>query len=88
MSTTQLAFTTLFVLLATVVVFNVLRQFVPRDSSNPPLVFHWFPGIGSTVNYGKDPYEFFFGCREKVSLPSFSPANSKAVRGCEGSMLM
>lgn len=46
---------------------NVLRQVVPigRTSTDPPLVFHWVPFIGSTITYGIDPYKFFFESRKK-----------------------
>jgi hypothetical protein len=50
------------------VVINVLRQLLFKDASRPPVVFHWFPVIGSTITYGMDPYKFFFANREKVSL--------------------
>lgn len=49
------------------VVINVLRQLLFKNPHEPPVVFHWFPFIGSTISYGIDPYKFFFGCREKVS---------------------
>ncbi|KAJ4301144.1 serine/threonine protein kinase [Kalmusia sp. IMI 367209] len=52
-----------FIVLA--VVFNVLRQVLLKNPNEPPLVFHWFPFIGSTVTYGMDPYKFFFSNREK-----------------------
>ncbi|KAL4955056.1 cytochrome P450 [Aspergillus filifer] len=52
-----------FVILA--VVFNVLRQILFKNPNEPPVVFHWFPLIGSTVSYGIDPYKFFFDCRAK-----------------------
>lgn len=48
------------------IVANVLAQVaVPKKSNLPPVVFHWFPIIGSAVTYGVDPYKFFFSCREK-----------------------
>ena len=52
---------------ATAVLLNVLSQLLPvrRRSSDPPVVFHWVPFIGSTVTYGIDPYKFFFECRKK-----------------------
>ena len=48
------------------VAFNIIRQLFYRDPHKPPIVWHWFPLIGNTVDYGKDPYKFFFRCREKV----------------------
>ena len=39
---------------------------LPRDKSIPPEVFHVVPYLGSAVEYGMDPYWFFFSCREKV----------------------
>lgn len=48
------------------VVLNVASQLlVPRSKSSPPVVFHWFPFIGSAVTYGMDPYTFFFENRKK-----------------------
>ncbi|KAI1975341.1 Lanosterol 14-alpha-demethylase [Ophidiomyces ophidiicola] len=47
------------------VIVNVLKQTFFKNPNEPPLVFHWFPIIGSTVTYGIDPYKFFFSCREK-----------------------
>ncbi|KAL0573351.1 Lanosterol 14-alpha-demethylase [Marasmius crinis-equi] len=48
------------------VVLNVLYQLIiPRRKTDPPLVFHWFPIIGSAISYGTDPVGFFFRCREK-----------------------
>lgn len=57
------AFTSLFVL---AVIVNVLHQLLFRNPTEPPLVFHWVPFIGSTISYGIDPYVFFFRCRQKV----------------------
>lgn len=51
------------------VVVNVLRQLLFKNPHEPPVVFHWFPFVGSTISYGIDPYKFFFGCREKVCPP-------------------
>ena len=48
------------------VVINVLRQLLFKNPNEPPVVFHWFPIIGSTITYGMDPYKFFFECKEKV----------------------
>jgi len=47
------------------VVFNVLNQLLFKNPNEPPVVFHWFPLIGSTITYGMDPYGFFFDCRAK-----------------------
>jgi sterol 14alpha-demethylase len=57
-----LGFTT-FIILA--VVLNVLNQLLFKNPNEPPIVFHWFPIIGSTITYGIDPFPFFFSCREK-----------------------
>lgn len=45
---------------------NILKQIFFRDPHKPPVVWHWVPKIGSTVDYGQDPFDFFFRCREKV----------------------
>ncbi|KAH9949964.1 cytochrome P450 [Amylocystis lapponica] len=47
------------------IVLNVLYQFLPRDRSLPPMVFHWLPWFGSAAGYGQDPVAFFTQCREK-----------------------
>lgn len=48
------------------VVLNVLSQVLFQNPNEPPVVFHLFPIIGSTVTYGIDPYKFFFDCKAKV----------------------
>lgn len=48
------------------VFFNVLQQIVSKNPNEPPVVFHWFPLIGSTITYGMDPPRFFKENREKV----------------------
>lgn len=53
-----------FIVLA--VVLNVLSQVLLKNPNEPPMVFHWFPFIGSTVTYGMDPYVFFFNNKKKV----------------------
>lgn len=52
------------------VLLNVTHQLLFRrwNKSEPPLVFHWIPFLGSTISYGMNPYQFFFSCREKVTL--------------------
>lgn len=47
-------------------VLNVLRQLLPRSKSEPPVIFHWIPFIGSAISYGTDPCKFYKQCREKV----------------------
>ncbi|KAK7018542.1 lanosterol 14-alpha-demethylase [Favolaschia claudopus] len=48
------------------VFFNVLWQKIaPRKASDPPLVFHWLPIIGSAIWYGNDPINFFQTCQER-----------------------
>ncbi|GKT42298.1 eburicol 14-alpha-demethylase [Colletotrichum spaethianum] len=37
------------------VLLNVASQILFKNSNEPPMVFHWFPFIGSTVIYGMDP---------------------------------
>ncbi|ETI25136.1 hypothetical protein G647_04508 [Cladophialophora carrionii CBS 160.54] len=46
------------------IVANILKQLFYRDPHRPPVVWHWVPLIGSTVEYGQDPYRFFFRCRK------------------------
>jgi hypothetical protein len=56
------------------VVINVLRQLLFKNPHEPPVVFHWFPFVGSTISYGIDPYKFFFNAREKVRIPPYNNA--------------
>ncbi|KAF4465699.1 cytochrome P450 family 51 (sterol 14-demethylase) [Fusarium albosuccineum] len=44
---------------------NVIGQLFFPDPHRPPVVFHVFPFIGSSVQYGIDPYKFFFDCQAK-----------------------
>ncbi|KAI1759350.1 cytochrome P450 [Hypoxylon sp. FL1150] len=41
------------------VLLNVLQQILFKNPNEPPVVFHWFPLIGSTITYGMDPPRFF-----------------------------
>ena len=61
-------FVSVCTLIAISIVLNVLKQLLIRSPHEPPLVFHWFPFIGSTITYGLDPYKFFFSCRKKVGF--------------------
>ncbi|KAK6722312.1 Sterol 14-alpha demethylase [Fusarium graminearum] len=47
------------------VVLNVLNQLLFRNPNEPPMVFHWFPFVGSTITYGMDPPTFFRENRAK-----------------------
>ncbi|KAL7789395.1 cytochrome P450 51B [Trichoderma ceciliae] len=53
------------VFLAATVFFNVIQQLLFKNPSDPPMVFHWFPLIGSTIIYGMDPPKFFRENRAK-----------------------
>lgn len=55
----------ILVITVLLIVANLLKQLVIKDTSKPPLVFHWLPIIGSTITYGRDPLKFFEGCKEK-----------------------
>lgn len=50
------------------VIVNVAQQLLFKNPNEPPVVFHWFPFIGSTVTYGMEPYKFFKENRAKVRL--------------------
>lgn len=50
------------------VLFNVLKQILFKDPKRPPVVFHWFPFVGSTVTYGRQPLKFLQDCKEKVNV--------------------
>jgi sterol 14alpha-demethylase len=52
------------------VVFSIVRHIIQQlafpNQDEPPLVFSWFPLIGSTLEYGADPYKFYFKYQKKV----------------------
>jgi hypothetical protein len=48
------------------VVLTVGKQIFFKDPHAPPMVFHLFPFIGSTVEYGMDPPKFFRKMQAKV----------------------
>nr|AWJ58298.1 14-alpha sterol demethylase [Aspergillus pseudoviridinutans] len=57
----------LAVAMLTAILLNVVYQLFFRlwNRTEPPMVFHWVPFLGSAISYGIDPYKFFFACREK-----------------------
>lgn len=63
-----LILTAIIAFLSLSVVFNVLAQVLLKDTTKPPVVFHWVPFLGSTVTYGIDPIAFFQQNQQKVSL--------------------
>ncbi|KAJ6445902.1 LOW QUALITY PROTEIN: Eburicol 14-alpha-demethylase [Purpureocillium lavendulum] len=52
-------------LVAVAVALNVASQLLFTNPNEPPLVFHWFPFVGSTITYGMDPPTFFRENRAK-----------------------
>ncbi|KAH6659995.1 cytochrome P450 51 [Truncatella angustata] len=46
-------------LLFTAVFIHVAKQLFFKSSHEPPMVFSWFPIVGSTITYGMDPPRFF-----------------------------
>jgi hypothetical protein len=67
-SITTLVFSSIVIFVVLSVVVNVFVQLFFKRSTEPPMVFHWFPLIGSTVTYGMEPMAFFKTCQEKVGL--------------------
>lgn len=53
------------------VIVNVAQQLLFKNPNEPPVVFHLFPVIGSTITYGMDPPRFFVENRAKVSPPAW-----------------
>ncbi|KAK4193430.1 cytochrome P450 [Podospora australis] len=51
--------------LAITVFLNVMQQVLFKKPNEPPMVFHLFPLIGSTITYGMDPPTFFDKNRKK-----------------------
>lgn len=56
---------TIGLILVIAIARNVIGQLYFPDRNRPPVVFHVFPFIGSSVQYGIDPYKFFFDCKAK-----------------------
>ena len=48
------------------IVNHIGQQLLFVNKNEPPLVFSWFPLIGSTITYGMDPFEFYFKNQKKV----------------------
>lgn len=47
-------------------IYSLLWQLVYSfRNDRPPLVFYWLPGLGSAIQYGKDPYKFFQDCQKR-----------------------
>lgn len=67
------------------VVYHVAGQLLFKNPNEPPMVFSWFPVVGSTITYGIDPPRFFKENRAKVSLqyPSRTPIEPRALRICK-----
>jgi len=70
---------TVFIFLS--IIAHVLGPLLFKKKDQPPVVFSWFPLIGSTLEYGTDPYRFFFKYREKVflSLPRFESWSMRLI---------
>jgi hypothetical protein len=54
--------------ISALVATNIFKQLAFKNPNEPPVVFHIFPFIGSTVTYGIDPIKFFNRCQAKVRL--------------------
>ena len=70
----------LAVALSALVFINVLQQLLFKNPNEPPLVFHWFPLIGSTITYGINPPRFFKENRAKVQSPCSDITFSRSSR--------
>lgn len=51
--------------LCVAVFVHVAKQIFFKNPNEPPMVFSWFPVIGSTITYGMDPPRFFKENRAK-----------------------
>lgn len=56
---------TVLIIVIVSIIQNVVRQLYFSNPRRPPVVFHWLPLVGSTIQYGMDPYKFFRDCRAK-----------------------
>ncbi|KAK9421997.1 putative Cytochrome P450 51 [Seiridium unicorne] len=52
-------------LLSLAVFTHIAKQILFKNPHEPPMVFSWFPVVGSTVTYGMDPPRFFHENRAK-----------------------
>jgi hypothetical protein len=62
------------ILIALSIVRHIAQQTLFVNKDEPPLVFSWVPLIGSTVDYGMNPYKFYMKYQKKVNggiLPHF-----------------
>jgi len=91
-STITQIFIFLLLSLLSIVSINIFNQLViPKNPNTPPVVFHLFPFIGSTVSYGIDPYAFLESCRKKYgNVFTFILLNKRVTvaLGLEGSALV
>lgn len=47
-------------------IYNIVWQlWYSTRKDRAPMVFHWFPWVGSAITYGMQPYEFFEKSRQK-----------------------
>jgi sterol 14-demethylase len=53
------------------IVRHIIQQLAFPNKDEPPLVFSWLPLIGSTLEYGADPYKFYFKYQKKVISQAF-----------------
>jgi sterol 14-demethylase len=54
------------------IVRHIVQQLVFPNKGEPPLVFSWFPLVGSTIEYGTDPFAFYFKYQKKVTVEPFA----------------
>lgn len=55
-------------LLLLILCLHRLSLYLFGKKDEPPVVPYWLPFVGSAIMYGRDPYVFFFQCREKVNV--------------------
>jgi len=68
-------FAQILIVLITFIALSIFRHIVKQavfpNRDEPPLVFSWLPLIGSTIEYGTDPYSFYFKYQKKVIVECF-----------------
>lgn len=52
-------------LLTLAIFIHIAKQILFKKPHEPPMVFSWFPVVGSTITYGMDPPRFFAENRAK-----------------------
>jgi sterol 14-demethylase len=70
-------------LIALSIARHIIQQLLFPNKDEPPLVFSWLPLIGSTIDYGVDPYKFYFKYQKEVSTVFFLTFHTIGINVCQ-----